>query len=67
MKNSIKIQMSSLFGEFNKSSSIDGGECLQEKFSKKLVETGKVKTIEEANKTPRYLYCPCKKCNRIKM
>lgn len=38
-------------------------ECLHENFNKHLVESGQAETLEEAARIPRYLHCPCKKCN----
>src|SRR5690242_6006825 len=42
-------------------------ECLHDGLNKRLVESGKAKSIEEAAHTRRFLYCPCKKCNPFNM
>lgn len=39
------------------------GICLHDMFNEALIKSGQVKTIDQAKLTPRYLSCPCKKCN----
>lgn len=54
--------MQDLLKNFNSDKDKPRPSCLHDEFNNKLIESGQVRTIEEANFVPRMIACPCSKC-----
>jgi len=59
----MKKQIGKVFDATEIAKKVKEEKCLHDDYNQSLVDSGKAETIAEAARMPRYLHCPCKRCN----